>query len=59
MLRPVEVWHEGRWIPATLMATRRDGVGCSERSSCCPRAGSGREYRVRTGTTVLTGVPLR
>jgi hypothetical protein len=27
MLRPVEVWHEGRWIPATLMATRRDAGG--------------------------------
>jgi len=27
MLRPVEVWHEGRWVPATLMATRLDGTG--------------------------------
>ena len=27
MLRPVEVWHEGRWVPATLMATRLDVDG--------------------------------
>lgn len=27
MLRPVEVWHEGRWVPATPMATRLDVDG--------------------------------
>lgn len=27
MLHPVEVCHEGRWIPATLMAVRRDEDG--------------------------------
>jgi len=27
MLRPVEVWHEGRWVTATLMATRLDSAG--------------------------------
>ncbi|MFC6236995.1 hypothetical protein [Longivirga aurantiaca] len=27
MLRPVEVCHEGRWLPATLMATRLEDDG--------------------------------
>jgi len=27
MLRPVEVLHEGRWVPATMMATRLDPDG--------------------------------
>ena len=27
MLRSVEVCHEGRWLPATLMATRLDDDG--------------------------------
>ncbi len=27
MLRSVEVCHEGRWLPATLMATRREDDG--------------------------------
>jgi len=27
MLRPVEVLHEGRWIPGTMMATRLDPDG--------------------------------
>jgi len=27
MMHPVEVCHEGRWMAATLMATRRDAEG--------------------------------
>jgi len=50
MLRPVEVLHEGHWVPATMMATRleADGwyglVACSDpltRARCyawCPKA---------------------
>ena len=25
--RPVQVQHEGRWLPGTLLAARRDGQG--------------------------------
>jgi hypothetical protein len=25
--RPVQVQHEGRWLPGTLLAARRDGHG--------------------------------
>ena len=27
VLNPVEVLHEGRWLPATLLNTRRDSDG--------------------------------
>ena len=27
MFQPVEVCHEGRWLPATMMATRREADG--------------------------------
>ena len=27
MLQPVEVLHDGRWLAATMMATRRDNDG--------------------------------
>ena len=27
MLQPVEVFHEGRWVPATMLATRHDAAG--------------------------------
>ena len=27
MLQPVDVFHEGRWVPGTMMATRLDPDG--------------------------------